>query len=361
MISIASTPVSADSSSVARVTPIRRDRRRVESQLAHTAGRVSPHRRHSSAAPTAGWAMAPPHRVQRASDPQSTHAIRRMRPVRLRTHTTRPSGRSSTGMEQPGQALGDEPRPRIVGGAVDDLHQGPPPSLEGPLGRHQPGPLGEAHRAGRTRPARPGHRRAGPARPRRRPPTRWVLAPHGKPRRGRRGPRRPVAARRGPRPRRGRRRPWHHPGRPAPIGRGGGRSRCRTGPVDPPLVRRAGGKAPAPGGRRSRAGGPPRSPAVRRRAPGRGARRRESPARPERRRRGPPTRRRARAGRRPRRRRRAHRPRRTGTGPGRTGPPGAAMPCPARTTVGRTSARRPIRPGPPRAAGGRRRSSRPAA
>jgi hypothetical protein len=90
----ASTPVSADSSSVARVTPIRSALRRVESHRAHTAGRASPHRRHCSPTPSGFWAMAPPHRVHVARVPHRAQARSRARPVRFRMHTARPSGRS---------------------------------------------------------------------------------------------------------------------------------------------------------------------------------------------------------------------------------------------------------------------------
>ncbi len=95
VISTASTPVSAVSSSAARVTPTRSDLRRFESHTAQTSGRVSPHRRHSSPPPASDWAMAPPHRVQRTRVPHRAQARRRIRPVRLRMHTTRPSGGSS--------------------------------------------------------------------------------------------------------------------------------------------------------------------------------------------------------------------------------------------------------------------------
>ena len=59
VISTASTPVSAESSSAARVTPIRSDLRRFESHTAHTAGRVSPHRRHSQPAAGLGLGHGP--------------------------------------------------------------------------------------------------------------------------------------------------------------------------------------------------------------------------------------------------------------------------------------------------------------
>ncbi len=53
--------------------------------------------------------MAPPHRVHRASAPQWAQARSRARPFRLRMHTTRPSGRSST--EWSNRASRSENRP----------------------------------------------------------------------------------------------------------------------------------------------------------------------------------------------------------------------------------------------------------
>ena len=81
------------SSSVARVTPIRSDFKRVASHTAHTARAVvaappaAQRRRRRRAGPS-----APPHRGAPGQRPAGAQASSRIRPVRLRTHTTRPSG-----------------------------------------------------------------------------------------------------------------------------------------------------------------------------------------------------------------------------------------------------------------------------
>ena len=119
------------SSSVARVTPIRRVLRRVASHSAHTVGRVltAP----SAAQPATGLVLghgspAPGAAGQRAAvgagqQPGPSG------PVEDAHHP--PVGPVEDRVEQAGQALGEQPGARIVPGPVDHLDDGPAPPLHG--------------------------------------------------------------------------------------------------------------------------------------------------------------------------------------------------------------------------------------
>ncbi len=132
-----------------------------------------------------------------------------------------PPGPVQLGVGGPGQPLAEQSGTRIVPRPVHDLDDGPAPALHRPFGGDQPAAPRSPPAGGTARPAAPGHRRAGPARPPRRPTTRWVPAPPGGPRRGRRAPRRPTAGAPGPRPQPGCPPPRNRPRRAAahPSGR----------------------------------------------------------------------------------------------------------------------------------------------
>ena len=144
--------------------------------------------------------------------------------MRLSTHTTRPSGRSSSACSA-SQTLREEPGPGVVPGPVDDLDRRPAPALDR-TGAWSPGAaLGHRHAGGRADQHAPVPRPRAPARPPRPPPTRSGPAPRGRPRRGRRAPPRPAAARSGPRPRPACRPPPSQPAaaRVPPVGQAGHR------------------------------------------------------------------------------------------------------------------------------------------
>ena len=354
--STASTPVRAESSSVARVTPTRSDLRRDESHSAHTAGRTSPHRRHCSTPPAAGWAMAPPHRVHRTSDPHCAQASRRMRPVRLRMHTTRPSGRSSTGCNNRARRSENSPVRGSSPVRSTTSTMGQPRRSRDRVGGHHRGPFGQRQRRARRDQHAPGRRGAGPARSRRPPPTRSAPAPPGRPRRGRRAPP-PLRSR--------------SIGAQAPARDPTTDTRARRGLL--PLVGQQGRRDPGAGpagsaswAARARDGASTSRP----RPPIRwmsslhhqgGVERRGQPHDD-----GAPASRtlvhdghraatRARGG--------THRGRPGGTDPSRpgAGPPEEATPCRGTTTSGRPIATPPTRPPPPPPVGGPHRSNRPGA
>ena len=149
VISEASTPARAESSSTARVTPMRSDFNLVESHTAQTAGRLSPHLRQCRPPAAWSWTTGPPQRVQRARAPQWAQASSRMRPVRLRMHTTRPSPCSSSGADRTDQALGEQPGAGIVPGAVDHLDDRPSPTFHRSGRGHQPVSVCQRHRRAR--------------------------------------------------------------------------------------------------------------------------------------------------------------------------------------------------------------------
>ena len=265
--STAATPVRADSSSVARETPIRRSFRRVESHSAHSGGRVRPHRRHASSPPASGWAVGPA-AARAPSQGAAVGAGQQAGPPRAVEDAHHPALRSGRGRH--GGPTPAARRTARCGGrrrSVHDVDRRPPPALHRPRSGDHVRTLQQGHRSGTASPAARAHRLGGPARPPPRPPTRSAPAPRGTPRRVHRAPRRPRRpCQRGPR-----RRPRadHHPAaggglRPGVGQQGDGRA-GRSEAVRPPGSARGG-----EGARTSS----PAGPSTCDQTPGRSARRR---------------------------------------------------------------------------------------
>ena len=327
----------ASRSSPTRVTPRRNAFMRVAPQCAQTTGRSSPQRRQRRSGGPAPAAGATPGAVSTGLPRRgladelergATGLTARQLPARRareQPHPSRPVDDAHHPAPRLGgdvahqahQALGEEPRARVVTPAVDDLDHGPAPTFDG-AGRDDERSEGQDLEGGtRRNRARTARRYAGPVRPPPPTPPMWGHVLRDTPRRARRARRRrpavaPERRRRRalPPPHSHRRAPWPSrrgaapPPRPPPgvdappwpplADPGRGRARRhrprRAGAGPPRPVPRATGRRPVPAGRprsplRGRRHRPVRSSTrARARAGARASRRRGAGARS-----GPPT------------------------------------------------------------------------
>ena len=174
-------PASASSSSRARLTPIRSDRRAPAPHAWQTRGRAVPHRPQTSRSPAPSPTFER-HTAHLVTSPHRRQASSRARPTRLRTK------RSLFSVSGDGcDPVGPQPRAGVVGSAIDYLDPCPSVPFSRRLARRPEVGRAPSRRSGTVTPARTARRPVPLALAQQPPPTTSARLPTGIARRAHRG------------------------------------------------------------------------------------------------------------------------------------------------------------------------------